>query len=260
MPQVATAAARVAFMIGDPIAHAVMPLKVNQWARDTGTDVMMTPLKIAPEDVAGFFATLRRLDNCLGSVVTAPHKHAALQAVDALSEDARLVGAVNVVIRQADGRLLGDNTDGPGFVAAIQAQGVDPRGLSALQFGCGGAGASIAARLVRDGAGVTLCDPAPGKAQALAERLGGGARAIGAPDSVAGYGLVVNASTVGLDGVSMVHDLAGLEPGTLVGDVVTKPPVTPFLERARLLGARIQPGAAMATAQIPLILTRFGIT
>lgn len=260
MPLSPTAAARVCFMIGDPIAHAVMPARVNAWAAETGRDAMMTPLKLPAAAVPAFFEALRGMENAAGAVVTAPHKYAALAACDRLTDDARLVGAVNVVIRQPDGQLLGDNTDGPGFVAAMAGHGVVPDGLAVLQFGCGGAGSSIAAALVRGGARVDLVDPAADKADALARRLGAPARAVPGPASVAGYGLVVNATAIGLDGAGLVHPLDGLDAGALVADVVTKPPVTPFLERALSRGAAIQPGAEMATAQVPLVLTRFGIS
>ncbi len=259
-----TAAARVAFMIGHPIAHAVMPERFNAWALAGGHDVVMTPLNLSAPSVADFLALLRGAENALGAVVTAPHKHAVLGAMDRLSDDARIVGAVNVVIRGADGALIGDNTDGAGFVVAMADHGVTPKGARGLVFGCGGAGASIAARLVAGGAHVDLVDTDTAKARDLADQLSpltqGRAQQVARPSTVSGYDLVVNASSVGLDGVSMVHELGGLSPGTLVGDVVTQPAVTAFLKTAEDRGGVIQTGAEMAGAQLPLVLSRFGLT
>ena len=259
MPRSPTAAARLAYMIGHPIAHTAMPAGVNTWAHDSGTDAIMAPVDVAPEALSDFIAALRSIANCDGAVVTAPHKVAMAEMVDVLTPAARLVGAANVVIRAPDGQLTGDNTDGAGFVAALREAGADPMGQRALLFGCGGAGASIAAALVAAGvARLELVDPDAAKATTLAEALGPSVLRVAVPESVEAHDLVINATAIGLDGASAVHPLTGLRPGATVGDVVTKPPVTPFLRQAEALGARIQPGSAMALAQIPLVLRLFG--
>lgn len=261
MPSSPSAAARLTYMIGHPIAHTAMPAAVNKWAFESDSDVLMAPVDIAPEALPAFIEGLRRTANCDGAVVTAPHKIAMAALVDELTPAARLVGAANVVIRDADGRLTGDNTDGAGFVAALREAGAAPEGQGVLIFGCGGAGASIAAALVAAGvAWLDLVDPDEEKAATLAAALGPEARVVAVPDSLAPYDLVINATAIGLDGVSAVHPLTGLRPEATAGDVVTKPPVTPFLRQAEALGARIQPGHAMALAQIPLVLRLFGWT
>ncbi|MCA1334229.1 shikimate dehydrogenase family protein [Pseudooceanicola marinus] len=254
-----TAAARLAYMIGHPIAHTAMPAGVNTWAHDSGIDALMAPVDVPPGALAGFVAALRSTANCDGAVVTAPHKVALTALVDDLTPAARLVGAANVVIRNTDGRLTGDNTDGAGFVAALREAGADPSGRHALLFGCGGAGASIAAALVAAGvARLELVDPDAARARTLADALGPSVQPVTVPESVEAHDLVINATAIGLDGTSVVHPLTGLRPGATAGDVVTKPPVTPFLRQAEVLGARIQPGSAMALAQIPLVLRLFG--
>lgn len=258
MPQTPTAAARVAFMIGHPVAHTAMPKGVNAWAAETGTDAMMAPADVSPEAFAEFVDMMRKLPNCDGAVVTAPHKQMAASLVDQLTPTARLVGAANVVIRRTDGRLIGDNTDGAGFVAALEAAGAGPGGQRAIVFGCGGAGASIGAALV--GAGVAqldLVDSDEERARSLASQLGAVAAGVGAPQSLDAYDLVVNATAVGLDGVSLVHPLSGLKQRAMVADVVTKPAMTPLLLKAEKAGARIQTGSQMALAQIPLIIRLF---
>lgn len=254
-----TGAARVAFMIGDPVAQTAMPAGVNEWARDTGRNVLMAPAWVAPDALAGFLEAVRGMRNCDGVVVTAPHKQAALALADATTPAARLVGAANVLFRGPNGSLLGDNVDGAGFVAALEAGGGVREGARAVLFGCGGAGASIAAALVEDGISrLDLVDSDPERARSLAGRLGAAARAIAVPQTVAGYGLVVNATAIGLDGASAVHSLEGLAPDAVVADVVTKPVTTPLLARAAAMGARVQTGRAMALAQIPLLARRLG--
>lgn len=259
MPDTPTAAARVAFMIGHPVAHTAMPKGVNAWARETGTDAMMTPADVPPEAFAGFVDMMRRLSNCDGAVVTAPHKQVAASLVDTLTPAARLVGAANVIIRRQDGSLIGDNSDGAGFVAALEVSGAGPGGQRAILFGCGGAGASIGAALAAAGvATLDLVDSDHERAHSLARRIGGAARDVSSPGSLGDYDLVINATAVGLDGKSLVHPLTGLKQRALVADVVTKPPMTPLLLRAESAGARIQTGSEMALAQIPIILGLFG--
>ncbi|OWU84804.1 hypothetical protein ATO6_10820 [Oceanicola sp. 22II-s10i] len=253
-----TAASRVVLMIGHPVAQTVMPGCFNAWASETGADAVMVPLDVPPEGFMGVMELLRRAPNLAGAVITAPHKQAAARAVDAMSDAARLAGAVNVVARRGSDSLWGDNTDGAGLLAAMTAHGVDPKGLRALILGCGGAGSAIAVALAQAGATLDLTDPQGDRAAALAAALGPQARAIPSPEDVSPYRLIVNASAVGLYGNGLPHDLAGLAPGTLVADVVTSPERTPFLTRAAAQGAPIQTGAEMAAAQLPLVLDLLG--
>ncbi len=254
-----TAAAKISFMIGHPVAHTALPDAMARWAQQHARDVVFCPVDMTPDAFVPFLAAMRGMQNCAGAVVTAPHKQAVTALMDDLTPTARLTGIANVVLRQQDGSLTGDNTDGAGFVAAMQARGSAPAGQRGIVFGCGGAGAAIAAALVKGGiAHLALVDSDTEKAIDLAARLGAPCVATDFVASVAGFDLVVNATATGLDGQSLVHPLTGLVGGTLVADVVTKPPVTAFLQRAQQGGATIQTGADMARAQLPLIVARFG--
>ncbi|MGR3322279.1 MAG: shikimate dehydrogenase family protein [Pseudooceanicola sp.] len=254
-----TAAAQVVFMIGHPVAHAATPERFAAWAEANGLDLLMTPLDLAPEGMAGFAAMLRRANNVRGAVVTAPHKQVAAGMADRLTEAAQRAGAANLLIRGRGGMLTGDNTDGAGFVAALSGHGVRARGHAALVIGCGGAGSAIAAALAEAGARLTLCDKAPARATALAARLACDARAAPLPATLESFDLVVNATATGLGGRGAVHDLEGLRPGTMVADVVTDPLITPLLKAAAARGAKVQSGAEMAAAQLPIILERLGL-
>lgn len=254
-----TAAAQVAFMIGDPVAHTALPRGVNEWAAGAGKNVLMTPALVAPEALDGFLGALRVMRNCGGAVVTAPHKQAAASRADELTDAARLVGAANLMVRQPGGALVGDNIDGQGFVAALAAVGTVSAIGRAILFGCGGAGASIGAALIEAGIlALDLVDLDAERAGSLARRLGSRSCPVARPGSVEAYGLIINATTVGLDGTSMVHPLSGLSPRSVVADVITEPAMTPFLLRASQLGARVQTGPQMALAQLPLLARAFG--
>ncbi|MGX1305679.1 shikimate dehydrogenase [Amorphus suaedae] len=258
-----TAAATVIAMIGSPIAHAHLPGTFNRRFAEEGMNSVMTPLDVAPERLADFFAALRGWSNCRGCVVTAPHKRAAVDLVDVASERARGLDAVNLVVREAGGRLVGDNVDGAGFVQGLGQRRFAVAGKRAIVFGCGGAGSSIALSLAEAGIGLLhLVDVDAARADALATfvaSLGRVSPFAGVPASLEPYDLVVNATAIGLDGVSTVHSLETVRPDALVADVLAVPELTPWLRQAQERGCAIQPGSAMAEGQFGLIAERFGI-
>lgn len=252
-----TAAAQVVFMLGHPVSGTAMPGRFNRLAGDAGLDRVMVPLDLDAAGLRAVIAGLRGMANVPGAVVTAPWKQLALDLVDEASATARLAGAVNVIRRAPDGRLHGENTDGGGFLAALAGHAVTPRGLRTLVIGAGGAGSAIAAGLVAAGATVSVSDLDRTRAVALAARIG--AEAVPPPGSLEGFGLVVNATDVGHDGIALPHPLTGLDAQALVADVIAAPEITPFLARARDLGARIQTGAEMSAGQLPLVLDLLGL-
>lgn len=254
-----TGAAIVTYMIGTPVSQTVLPGQFNRWFQDHGTDAMMVPLDLAPGILPDFCASMRETKNCRGMVVTAPHKQAMLDLVDEASPRARLVGAVNIVVRSSNGKLIGDNIDGDGFLAALRHNGLDPSGKRALVFGCGGAGSAVAAILVQAGiANLDITDLDGTRASSLAKRLGPIVQIVDAETSLTNYDLIINATAIGLDGKSMVTKLNGVSPGTFVADIVTRSPLTPLLEKALKLDCRIQTGSDMARAQFLLAANRFG--
>ncbi|AVO39064.1 shikimate dehydrogenase family protein [Pukyongiella litopenaei] len=259
-PHYPDAGARIAFMIGHPVAQTALPAQINAQAAERRAGFVMVPLDLRPPALPGFLDSLRGIANCAGAVLTAPHKQAAAGLVDDRTAAADLAGAVNLVLRHRNGRLSGDNTDGAGFVAALRAARFRIEPARVLLFGCGGAGAAIAAALTQAGTGrIDLVDTDQARADDLAGRLVGcPVRAIPAPASVAAYDLVCNATAIGADGRAMVHPLTGLRTGAMVADVIGHPARTPFLQEAERRGARIQTGPEMARGQMPLILEKFG--
>ena len=118
---------------------------------------------------AEFGASWQRfLDGYDGINITAPFKQDAFRAVDALSDDARLCGAVNLAVKTPDG-IVGHNTDVDGVVLAVQEAGLPVS--DALVVGCGGAGRAAAVAALRLGCRVTLANRTPARAATLAEEL-----------------------------------------------------------------------------------------
>ncbi|HEU5393409.1 MAG TPA: saccharopine dehydrogenase NADP-binding domain-containing protein, partial [Candidatus Methylomirabilis sp.] len=182
-------------------------------------------------------------------------------SLDALSPEAEAVGAVNTVIPR-DGRLVGHNTDGAGFVASLrEEQGVDPRGARVLLIGAGGGAKGVAYALAAHGAAeITVANRSPGRAEGLLGVLAAYfpkcqflALALQSPrlaEAVRSADVLINATSVGLiPGETLPLDLEGLRPTTLVCDVIYRPPETALLRAARERGCRVFNGLGMLLHQ-----------
>lgn len=132
-------------VIGDPVAHSLSPA-LQQPALDAlgvpaRYELWSTPAPELPERIAGL-----RAPDVLGANVTVPHKLAVMDYIDEVSTTARQAGAVNTIINR-EGRLLGDNTDVPGFAAALREVEPEPASRRALILGAGGAARAVALAL-----------------------------------------------------------------------------------------------------------------
>jgi len=244
-------ATRVYFIVGDPIAQVRSPKGVTAALREAGRDALVVPAHVAPGDLAAFFAGVSPMRNVDGVIITVPHKFSAAQFCASLSEEAAFLGAANTLRRTAGGSWHGGMFDGTGFVAALADEGCDLRGKRALLVGAGGAGSAIAQALVNAGvASLDVRDDDSARAGALVERLatlGRGAVRVAAADVAAeSFDVVVNASPMGMRPEDPLPiDVSRLPASTFVGDVVTKPPLTHFIEAARARGCKTVTGTQM---------------
>ncbi len=205
--------------------------------------------------------SLEAMQNLSGLIITIPHKPAAAALADELTPRARQVGAVNLLRREPDGGWLGDIADGIGFTAALAANGQRIEGRTALVVGAGGVGTAIAFALAEAGAAsVTVSDLDRGRAEALAARLqaAGIDGLVGAPRA-AGYGLAVNATPLGMKpGDPMPINPDGMDAATIAGEVVMRPPITPWMAAARARGCFAQPGTDLMDYEIAEMAAFFG--
>jgi shikimate dehydrogenase len=178
-------------------------------------------------------------DGFAGVNVTVPHKLAALAVADEASEAAREIGAANT-LTFTDGGIEATNTDAPGFLNALPRP---PAGQRALVLGAGGSARAIVWALLGEGAEVAIWNRTPGKAEGLADELGGEAVTERDPTP---YDLIVNATTVGMDQASgrgtselkgVPLDVDGLQARHLVVDLVYGPVETPLMTAAKERGA-----------------------
>jgi shikimate dehydrogenase len=219
-------------------------------------------MHVAPVGLAAVVGAMRAWRNLLGAGVTLPHKEAVVPLLDSLSREARLVGAVNLIRRDRDGRLHGEMIDGTGMIEGLRTGGLEPRGRRALLVGAGGTARAIAFALVEAGVdSLTIANRSAGRAQRLVDDVR--AAAPGVPVGVGAarvidHDLVINATTLGMRaGDPLPVDLDGLPAHGIVADVVTT--ATPLVQAARARGADVQDGEHMLAAQLPLVLAALGL-
>jgi shikimate dehydrogenase len=271
-----SAATTVVGVIGDPVAHSLSPLLHNTAFAALGLDWVSVGFRVPAGAGADALVGARAL-GLRGLSVTMPHKDAVADLVDALSPLAARLGAVNCVVEGDDGSY-GDNTDGPGLVAALRhGDRFDPTGQRCLVIGAGGAARAVVAALAEAGATeVVVVNRTPARA-ASAAALAGPAGTVGSPADVARCQLVVNATPLGMGSpgggasgaggggaggggpagataAAWPLDPARLIQGQTVVDLVYHPRTTPWMEAARQRGAVVSNGLGMLVHQAALQL------
>jgi shikimate dehydrogenase len=260
MPDLLTAQARIAGIIGWPVAHSRSPLLHNAWLARHRIDGAYVPLPVAPADFATAVHGLRAA-GLRGANVTIPHKEAAFALCTTLDEAANRAGAVNTLVFTPDG-IHGSNTDGAGFIANLRAHGTAPDAGPALLLGAGGAARGIAAALLALGITVTTTNRSPERAAALAAALPGlktlpwEHRAAALADTA----LLVNTTSLGMHGEQPIT-LDRAPPGLAVADIVYVPLTTPLLAAATARGLPGIGGLGMLLHQaVPGFAAWFGVT
>jgi shikimate dehydrogenase len=261
---VITGTTRIFLMLAHPIEHVRSPEVFNPIFAARGIDAVMVPLHLRPETFAIGWEGMRRMENLGGFVVSIPLKEAAFHLSDEVDETAAAVSAANTVRREASGRMVCANFDGPGFMVGVLDGGRDATGRRVLLVGAGGAGASIAFSLMRAGiASLTLCDLDHQRAEALAARVRArhpaAAVTVGENDP-RGHDLVINATPSGLhpEADPLPVMVEHLDPAMLVADIIMKPAMTPLLAAAKARGCAVRQGAGMLDCQVELMMRFLG--
>ena len=243
-------------VIGQPVRHSLSPVIHNAAFRALDLDWAYLAFEVEPERVAAALQGVRGL-GIDGLNVTMPHKAAVVPLVDRLGPAAADLGAVNTVVNQG-GELVGHNTDGEGFLDAVRRdEGFDPAGRRCLVVGAGGAARAVVRALAGAGASEVVVVNRSGDRAVTAAAVGGAVARVGAGDEADGCDLVVNATPVGMTGVTTLDgaplplpvDPARLGTGQLVVDLVYEPPITPLIEAARAAGAVTANGLGMLIHQ-----------
>jgi shikimate dehydrogenase len=236
-------------VIGDPIAHSKSPLIHRFWLEKLGIGADYRATRVVPDDLASFVATRRDDPAWRGCNVTIPHKIAVMDVVDDPGGVRESIGAMNTVVRQPDGSVIGTNTDAAGFWAPIAD--LDLADAPVVVIGAGGAARAVLFALSRVGVGeVTVLNRSPLKGADLLSRFGLKGRALPLDAPLPPAALLVNASALGMKGQPpLALDLAPLRQEAWVYDIVYAPLVTPLLAAAEARGLETVDGLEMLVGQ-----------
>jgi len=241
-------ALRLHMVIGDPIAQVKSPQGVTEMLQSRGHNAICIPGHVQPEDLLSFWRGILTLQNLDGVIVTVPHKIAATAMADRLSETAAFLGSVNTLRRTATG-WEGAMFDGIGHVAALRKAGCKLEGKRVLLAGAGGAGGAIAYALVQSGISeLAIHEMDETRRDNLIDRLSslGLAKITAGTSDPTGFDVIVNATPAGMkDGDALPFDGEKLTSEMFVGEVITKPAISPLVARAREIGCGTITGADM---------------
>ena len=237
----------LAGVLGFPVAHSRSPAMMNAAFAELGLDWRYVRLPVPP---VRFEETARALPRSgyRGANVTIPHKLAAHALADERTPAAAAIGAANTLSFDA-GRVLADNTDAGGLMAAL---GEDARGRTALVLGAGGAGRAAVWALREAGADVAVWNRTPERARELAGEM----QAAHAERPGRAVDVLVNATSLGLRGEDLPAELE-LEPAPLVVDLVYGDDLTALCRWADRAGARVVDGLEVLVHQGALSLERW---
>ncbi|HPU39698.1 MAG TPA: shikimate dehydrogenase [Microthrixaceae bacterium] len=254
----------VAAVIGDPIAHSLSPRIHNAAFASLGLDWVYVALPVGAGHVTAAVEGARAL-GVRGLSVTMPHKESVLGALDGLTSTAADLGAVNCILRAPhdDALLLGDNTDGAGFLRGLRSDlDVEVAGLHCVVLGAGGAGRAVVHALGAAGAAsVVVVNRNAERASIAAALAGPVGESLSADDAdslhdaVAGADLLVNATPVGMAGASHGSSAATpiptslIRPDLVVSELVYHPARTPLMDAALAVGAPTANGLSMLVHQ-----------
>jgi shikimate dehydrogenase len=251
---------KIVGILGDPVTHTLSPKMHNAAFEYLGLDYVYLPFDVKPKGLKQALDGLLGL-NIVGVNVTIPHKQAALNYMDELSDDAKRLGAVNT-IKVRGGRLLGANTDSQGFIASLETEAdFSVWGKSILLLGAGGAARAVAFSLANMGIGrLAIANRTIVRAKELisqVKQLAPGLEAVSLSltgDELEKYiaeaQIIINATSIGLKpGDSPPINTRLIHSGQLVYDLLYNPPQTKLLAEAQANGAKTQNGINMLIYQ-----------
>jgi shikimate dehydrogenase len=244
-------------VFGQPVAENPTQAMIEAAFKHHGLDWRYLTIEVSPAGLGDAVKGLRAM-GFRGGNLTIPHKVAVIQHLDGLSEAAALMGAVNCIVRQGD-KLIGENTDGKGFVESLKAV-TDPKGKRVVILGAGGAARAIAVELALAGAaGFTIVNRGAERGTSLVELLT--SKKLAAANFVpwngdftipAGTDVVINATSIGLYpdvDARIALDINSLKSNMIVADVIPNPPRTRLVRDAQAAGCTVLDGLGMLVNQ-----------
>lgn len=247
---------KYAGVVGDPISHSLSPFLHEFWLKKYGINGSYSAFHVTSSELPEFLKNLKK-SGLNGVNLTVPHKELALELVDIVEPIAEKIGAVNTVYFNDEGKLVGTNTDGYGFLKHLK-QSI-PNWISndktALVLGAGGAARAVVVSLLEDGIGsIQICNRTLSRATSLANELDDERISVIEWDnylnSLASTDILVNVTTLGMTGQHPLDiDIGSLPVDATVYDIVYNPLETNLLKRARARGNSTVDGLGMLLHQ-----------
>jgi shikimate dehydrogenase len=246
-------------VFGQPVAENPTIVMQEAGFKALGLNWRYLNLEVAPKDLKIAVSALRAM-NFRGINLTIPHKVAVLNYLDEIADDAKLIGAVNTVVKKG-GKLIGENTDGKGFLKSLRDDAkLNPKAKQVVILGAGGAARAIAVELALAGAAhITIVNRSAERAKPLVSLLNKKTKAKAVfilwnkPYYIpVDTDVVVNATSIGLYPKIKEKpniNYASILSTMVVCDVIPNPPNTPFLQEAKKRGAKILEGLGMLVYQ-----------
>ena len=255
---------RLGCLLGTPVSHSISPMMHNETFRILGLDCVYLCFDTKNADLKTMVQTLKEM-NVYGFNLTMPDKERILPYLDELSPAARMIGAVNTV-KNEDGRLIGHNTDGIGYMQSVKDTGYDATTGPMTLLGAGGAASSIAIQAALDGVPVLHIVNRRGRSWDNALRLADlinentsckadvtdMAKGVAVKACIKDSLLLTNATSIGMapnTDASPVQDTSCFHPDLLVSDIIYNPRRTKLLLEAQDAGCRISNGMYMLLYQ-----------
>lgn len=240
-------------VIGDPIRHSKSPIMINRAFRESGINGVYTAFHITSETLPAFIEGVRAM-GIRGVNVTIPHKLQVMDLIDEIHPGALEIGAVNTIVND-NGKLVGYNTDGIGYVRSLKEE-AEPNlgGKRIVVIGAGGASRGIVHALLKEmPESVAISNRTVERAEELAASLGGEAAGLTAiPNEKLEMwcydaDIVINTTSVGMFPNVGQSPIRGewMKPGAVASDLIYNPLKTEFLIRAEARGCRIHGGLGM---------------
>ena len=260
-------------VIGDPIAHSKSPLIHGFWLQKLGIDAHYERCHVKPKGLADYLAARRTDTLWRGCNVTIPHKQAVMPLLDGIDPTAGTIGAVNTVVRGADGALTGYNSDSPGFLEPLRPLLADGHLFRiARVIGSGGAARAIVHALAGEGFTIAMIARDQAKALEIVREIDSEASdnmvasldswrqplAFNWGDSEGRLDVVVNTTSLGMAGYPPLDiDFSHVPPAAIVYDIVYAPLETPLLAEARRRGLQAIDGLEMLIGQAAIAFAHF---
>lgn len=255
---------RLTALFATPIRHSVSPMIQNTAFQAVGLDAVYLAFEVGTDGLPQAIESIKNLD-MLGANLSMPNKILAVDYMDELSEAARLVGAVNTIENQ-EGRLIGHNTDGIGFMRSLQEMNVSIIDKKITIIGAGGAATAIIVQAALDGVKeIAVYNRRDAFYETIQEKLAFISantqctitlhdleNEVELAQDVAESTLLLNATGVGmkpLQNQTPIKNFEMIRPDLAVCDVIYTPRETEFLKQARLRGAKTNNGLGMLLYQ-----------